>query len=110
MLRGRILNRRNVTGVRGDASNLVTVVVFVVHRTTAALKSLDPRRRRGSRCSPGGIGRELPRTIDDVNKRRWDYAELHRLAGGVDVGMPSPYHMVVARDGAVANPCGVVRG
>jgi hypothetical protein len=44
MLRRRILNRRNVTGVRGDASNLATVAVLVVHRTTAALKSLDPRR------------------------------------------------------------------
>jgi hypothetical protein len=43
-------------------------------------------------------------TIDDVNNRRWDHAELHRLAGGVDVGMPSPYHMVVARDGAVGLP------
>ena len=37
-------------------------------------------------------------TIEDVNKRRWDYVELHRLVGGVDVGLPAPYHMVVARD------------
>ena len=43
-------------------------------------------------------------TIEDVNKRRWDYAELHRLVGGVDVGLPAPYHMVVARDGAVGLP------
>ena len=43
-------------------------------------------------------------TIDDVNRRRWNYAELHRLVGGVDVGLPAPYHMVVARDGAVGLP------
>jgi hypothetical protein len=43
-------------------------------------------------------------TLDDVNSRRWDYAELHRVVGGVDVGLPGPYHMVVARDGAVGLP------
>jgi hypothetical protein len=43
-------------------------------------------------------------TIEDVNKRRWDYAELHRLVGGMDVGLPAPYRMVVARDGAVGLP------
>jgi hypothetical protein len=42
--------------------------------------------------------------IEDVNRRQWDYAELHRLVGGVDVGLPPPYHMVVARDGAVGLP------
>ncbi len=35
-------------------------------------------------------------TVDNVNKRGWDYTELHRLVGGVDVGLPSPYHMVIA--------------
>ena len=43
-------------------------------------------------------------TVEDANKGRWDYVELHRLVGGVDVGLPSPYHMVVARDGAVGLP------
>jgi hypothetical protein len=43
-------------------------------------------------------------TIEDVNKGQWDYVELHRLVGGVDVGLPPPYHMVVARDGAVGLP------
>jgi len=43
-------------------------------------------------------------SIEDVNRRRWDYAELHRLVGGVDIGPPPPYHMVVARDGAAGLP------
>lgn len=43
-------------------------------------------------------------TIDQVNKGGWDYVALHELVGHVDVGLTPPYHMVVARDGAVALP------
>lgn len=43
-------------------------------------------------------------TIEDVNRRGWDYAELHRIMGGIDVGLDSPYHMVVSRDGGVGIP------
>ena len=43
-------------------------------------------------------------TIEDVNRHAWDYAALHELVGGVDIGMPAPYHMVFSRDGAVALP------
>jgi hypothetical protein len=43
-------------------------------------------------------------TIEEVNGRKWDYVELHSMVGGVDVGLPSPYHMVVSRDGAVGLP------
>ncbi|MBI2783984.1 MAG: hypothetical protein HYX64_07930 [Gammaproteobacteria bacterium] len=43
-------------------------------------------------------------TIDDVNHSTWDYVALHGLVGGLDVGLQSPYHMVVSRDGAIALP------
>jgi hypothetical protein len=42
--------------------------------------------------------------ITDVNCGTWDYVELHKLVGGIDVGLAAPYHMVVARDGAVGLP------
>jgi len=42
--------------------------------------------------------------VEDVNRREWDYVELHRLVGGIDVGMTPPYHMVVTRDGAMGLP------
>lgn len=43
-------------------------------------------------------------TIEQVNRRTWDYAALHEMAGGLDVGLTAPYHLVVARDGALALP------
>jgi hypothetical protein len=43
-------------------------------------------------------------TIEQVNNRNWDYIALHEVVGGIDVGLQSPYHMVVARDGALALP------
>ena len=43
-------------------------------------------------------------TIDEVNSHTWDYVALHELVGGVDVGLESPYHMTVCRDGGVAIP------
>jgi hypothetical protein len=43
-------------------------------------------------------------TVDEVNCLSWDYAALHEMVGGVDVGLPAPYHMVIARDGGVALP------
>jgi hypothetical protein len=43
-------------------------------------------------------------TIEQVNKGGWDYVALHELVGHVDVGLAPPYHMVIARDGAVALP------
>lgn len=43
-------------------------------------------------------------TIEQVNTRGWDYVALHRLVGGVDVGLEPPYHLVVGRDGALALP------
>jgi hypothetical protein len=43
-------------------------------------------------------------TIKQVNGRSWDYVALHEVMGGVNVGLESPYHMVIARDGALALP------
>lgn len=43
-------------------------------------------------------------TIENVNKHTWDYAALHEVAGGIDVGLAQPYHLVVSRDGALALP------
>ena len=43
-------------------------------------------------------------TIEQVNGRSWDYAALHEMAGGIDVELASPYHLVVSRDGALALP------
>ena len=40
-------------------------------------------------------------TIEQVNTRTWDYQALHEMIGGIDVGLPSPFHMVIARDGAL---------
>ena len=43
-------------------------------------------------------------TIEEVNGGTWDYVALHEVVGGLDVGLPRPYHMIVARDGALALP------
>jgi len=43
-------------------------------------------------------------SVEDVNRHVWDYAALHELVGGVDVGLPAPYHMVFSRDGGVVLP------
>lgn len=43
-------------------------------------------------------------SVEDINRGKWDYVELHRMVGGIDVSMPAPYHMVVARDGAFGLP------
>jgi hypothetical protein len=43
-------------------------------------------------------------TIEQVNGHSWDYVALHEVMGGVNVGLESPYHMVIARDGALALP------
>lgn len=43
-------------------------------------------------------------TVEQVNKRAWDYVALHRLVGGIEIGLPSPYHLVVGRDGSLALP------
>lgn len=43
-------------------------------------------------------------SIDQVNSRSWDYVALHEIVGGVDVGLNTPYHMAVGRDGSLALP------
>lgn len=43
-------------------------------------------------------------SIDQVNSRSWDYVKLHEIVGGLDVGLKTPFHMVVGLDGALALP------
>ena len=43
-------------------------------------------------------------TLDQINTTTWDYIALHEMVGGIDVGLESPYHMVVCRDGGFALP------
>ena len=43
-------------------------------------------------------------TIEQVNQRTWDYETLHRVVGGIDVGLTSPYNLLVGFDGALALP------
>ena len=43
-------------------------------------------------------------TIEQINRHGWDYTALHELVGGIDVGLQSPYHLVIGRDGALALP------
>jgi hypothetical protein len=43
-------------------------------------------------------------SIEQVNRGTWDYVKLHEIAGGIDVGLPPPYHMLIGRDGALALP------
>ena len=43
-------------------------------------------------------------SLDQINGGTWDYAALHEIVGGLDVGLESPYHMVVCRDGGLALP------
>lgn len=43
-------------------------------------------------------------SINDINRVNWDYVQLHELVGGVDVGLPPPYHLAIGRDGALALP------
>lgn len=43
-------------------------------------------------------------TIEQINGCSWDYVELHRMVAQLDVGLPPPYNLVVARDGALALP------
>ncbi|MBR1364909.1 hypothetical protein [Bradyrhizobium ottawaense] len=43
-------------------------------------------------------------SIEDVNTLSWDYVKLHEIVGGIDVGLPAPFNLVVTRDGALALP------
>lgn len=43
-------------------------------------------------------------SIQEINSSNWDYAKLHEVSGGLDIGLEPPYHMLVCRDGALALP------
>lgn len=43
-------------------------------------------------------------SIEQINSRTWNYAALHEIVGGIEVGLDAPYHLVVCRDGGLALP------
>jgi hypothetical protein len=43
-------------------------------------------------------------SIDEINRHGWDYVGLHEVVGRLDVGLPEPFNLMVARDGAVGLP------
>ena len=43
-------------------------------------------------------------SMEDIGTLSWDYVALHQIMGGIDVGLPTPYYLVVARDGALFLP------
>ena len=43
-------------------------------------------------------------SLEQINTGTSDYVALHEIVGGIDVGLESPYHMVVCRDGGLALP------
>lgn len=43
-------------------------------------------------------------SIEQINSGTWNYAALHEIVGGVEVGLDPPYHLVVCRDGGLALP------
>ena len=43
-------------------------------------------------------------SLDQINTATWDYVSLHEMVGGIHVGLESPYHMIVCRDGGLALP------
>jgi hypothetical protein len=47
---------------------------------------------------------EWKSTVEEINGYGWDYVKLHEIAGGIDVGLPPPYHLLVGRDGSLALP------
>lgn len=68
-------------------------------RVSAMMTYLSPFRMvEGESLDPWLV------TIEQVNRAEWDYVKLHEIAGGIDVGLPPPYHMLVGRDGALALP------
>jgi hypothetical protein len=71
----------------------------VPRRVSAMIAYLHPFRLIESEML-----QEWTATIDQINRRTWDYIKLHEIAGGLDVGLPTPYHMLVGRDGALALP------
>lgn len=72
---------------------------FAKRRVPAMVAYLSPFRLvEAPESSPWSVN------IQEINKGGWDYVALHEIVGGIDVGLEKPYHLVVARDGAMALP------
>ena len=68
-------------------------------RVPCLVAFVDPFRIVDGQASP-----DWNVSLDQINTRTWDIATLHEIVGGIDVGLPPPYHMAVCRDGALALP------
>jgi hypothetical protein len=71
----------------------------IPRRVAALVVYLDPFRLIQSKTLE-----EWSASIEQINRSDWDYVKLHEIAGGLDVGLPDPYHVLVGRDGALALP------
>lgn len=43
-------------------------------------------------------------TIEQINKYGWDYAALHEIIGGINIGLEYPHCLLVCRDGGLVLP------
>ena len=68
-------------------------------RTPCLVTFLHPFRIVDGPDSP-----EWQVSLDEINAANWDYVALHEIVGGIGVGLESPYHMIVCRDGGLALP------
>ncbi len=85
--------------MREPKANALTENDLAKRRVPCLIAYLHPFRIvEGNDLSPWSV------TIEQVNGGSWDYVALHEMAGGIDVGLPTPYHLVVVRDGALALP------
>jgi hypothetical protein len=72
-----------------DVPKLIPALVAFLHPFTIVLEDDEE---------------EWETNIEEINTHSYDYVRLHRITGGIDVGLPAPYHMLVGYDGALALP------
>jgi hypothetical protein len=72
-----------------EVPRLIPALVAFLHPFTIVLKDDEE---------------EWETSIEEINTHSYDYVRLHRITGGIDVGLPAPYHMLVGYDGALALP------
>jgi len=100
---GKLIVYQAAPGINNRASQIVSEITeeeLAKRRVPALIAYLNPFRiiEKDHASEPWSA------SIEQVNESNWDYVALHEIIGGVDVGLESPYHMVIARDGALALP------
>lgn len=82
-----------------ELKDLAKSFLYFPRKTRVMTAYLHPFRMiESERLDPCNI------TMDEVNNLSYDYIKLHEIADGLDVGLESPYYMLVCRDGAIALP------